>query len=231
METGADQPVSDLLKYLPAIYQELPSTRLTSDTEDDQREEHPFLGQFLCAFERVLLGRNDDDLSPLTAEKTRAFPKGLEEAISQIAALFDPTQTPEGFLPWLASWTAFMQRADLDEDKQRGFLAEIIPLYRRRGTKSNLEKLLTIFTGLVPTIREDLAEDRPHHFEVEMRLESDRELVARQRQIARSLIEFAKPAHTFCELKLVFPSMQIGVRSTVGENTLLGDIPENERGA
>lgn len=120
---------SRFLKHLPAIYQ------------DD-----PFLGQFLQPFEAVLLGTGKADAP------------GLEEAIATITQYFDPQQAPgspdRDFLTWLAGWTAFSLRADLKLDQQRDFIAKIIPLYQRRGTKENLQKLLTIFTLGEPTIND-----------------------------------------------------------------------------
>jgi phage tail-like protein len=232
MGTGTSQTGSDLLKYLPAIYQ-----------------EHPFLGQFLLAFEKVLLGRDDGVPLPDTPGETSAFPgKGLEEAISQLAVLFDPERTPEDFLPWLAAWTAFTLRADLTVTKQRHFVAQIIPLYRRRGTKENLQTLLSIFTVGVPTITEVagvfqvgahstvgvdtyVGEAPPHYFRVVIALpRTEPKVIDRQMEIAKSLIEFEKPAHTFYDLERIFPSMQIGKYSTVGVDTLLGAASENQKG-
>lgn len=161
-----------------------------------------FLGRYLWAFEQVLLG--------------------LEQNIEGLARLFDPEQTPEDFLPWLSSWVAFTLRADLDVSRQRTFLANIVSLYRRRGTKENLVKLLTIFThGGVPTITEEPT--LPHYFRITMRLPLDApEVQLRQSAIAHALIDLEKPAHTYYDLDLLFPTMQIGVTSTIGVDTLLG---------
>lgn len=206
---------SRLLEYLPAIYQ-----------------EDPFLGQFLLAFEKVLLGCADEvDLGY----------RGLEEEVAGLAELFDPQKTPEEFLAWLAGWTAFTLRADLDAAKQREFLAQIIRLYRWRGTKQNLQELLKIFTVGLPTVTETAAAEfqigthatigqdtylgggPPHFFRVVIRLpRATPEAQERQMGIARALIELEKPAHTSYELEVIFPSMQIGVYSTVGVDTLLG---------
>jgi phage tail-like protein len=164
-----------------------------------------FLGRFLWAFEQVLLG--------------------LEQQIENLAPHFDPQQAPEEFLPWLSSWVAFTLRADLDVPRQRTFLANIVSLYRRRGTKDNL---VTIFThGGVPTIAEDPAQ--PHYFRITMRLPKGApDVQLRQSAIAHALIDLERPAHTYYDLDLLFPTMQIGVTSTLGVDTLLGtDFVEN----
>lgn len=227
---------SQLLTYLPALYQ----------------EESSFLAQFLLPFEKILLGRADDVafyMARQGASDNPAAPvpqRGLEEVIADLATFFDPYKTPSEFLPWLAGWTAFLLRADLHEDQQRNFLAEIIALYRWRGTKANLQRLLEIFTVGTPEVGETAAVEfqigtystigkdtclgggRPHFFEVKISMPETTPNVQRQRAIACALIELEKPAHTDYRLEVIFPSMQIGKHSTVGIDTLLGAVPPSK---
>ena len=185
---GAGQVAQRLPDYLPAIYR-----------------EDPFLGQYLWAFEQVLLG--------------------LEQEVGDLAKVFDPMEAREEFLPWLSSWVAFTLRSDLAISQQRAFLARIIPLYRRRGTKKNLQDLLSIFTTGVPNIVEPDDTDPPHHFGITLRLTGAApDILQRQIAIAHALIDLEKPAHTTYDLDLSFPTMQIGVTSHVGIDTLLGTI-------
>ena len=51
--------------------------------------------------------------------------------------------------------------------------------------------------------------------------ELDRVQLHHEERIA-ALIDLEKPAHTFYDLDLQFPTMQIGVTSTIGVDTLLG---------
>jgi phage tail-like protein len=163
--------------------------------------DDPFLARYLWAFEQLFIA--------------------LEQEIDGLASLFDPLETREDFLPWLASWVALSLRADLSPTQQREFLSRIVPLYRRRGTMQNLQDLLSIFTRGVPTITE--SDDVPHHFTITMRLaEAAAQDQLRQSAIAHALIDLEKPAHTFYDLDLQFPTMQIGVTSTIGVDTLLG---------
>jgi phage tail-like protein len=222
MASTTTQSASSLLQYLPAVYQ-----------------EDPFLGRFLLAFEKILLGRQDNVTLPTLDGK---FPgQGLEECIAGVAEYFDPYKTPAEFLPWLASWTAFSLRADVEVMKQRQFIARIAQLYRWRGTKKNLQDLLSIFTVSVPTVIEQevsgtqigvhstvgkdmyIGGEKPHFFHVKISLPRAAPAVQeRQMNIARALIDLEKPAHTFYELVPAFPSMRIGWYSTVGVDTLLG---------
>ncbi len=221
---------SRLLEYLPVIYQ------------DD-----PFIGQFLLAFEKLLLGFEDDvsipKLNPSDAESV-----ALEVHIANIATYFDPLQTPADFLPWLASWTALALRADLPIPVQRQFVANIMHYYRFRGTKANLQELLSLFVQGKPTIEETsnlefqigvhstigkdtfLRGGAAHFFTVKIvlpeSLQNNRSQLARQLAIASALIELEKPAHTHYQLIPVFPgTMQVGKVSTVGVDTVLGNIP------
>ncbi|HEX5734700.1 MAG TPA: phage tail protein [Blastocatellia bacterium] len=219
MSNGTGHTPSSLLAYLPSIYQE---------------EAGSFLGQFLRAFEAILIAPEDGSGASI---------KSLEATIAGIATLFDPRNTPEEFLQWLAGWTAFSLRADLNLDQQRDFISKIIQLYSWRGTKRSLQDLLSIFTKGKPEITESATDDcqlgvnstigegmwlgggPAHFFQVRIFLpDMDAKLIARQMEIASALIEMEKPAHTFYELVLEHPTMQIGIKSTIGVDTLLGNV-------
>ncbi|MGK7899199.1 MAG: phage tail protein [Xenococcus sp. (in: cyanobacteria)] len=228
MSSKARQSPSQLLDYLPLIH-----------------HTDPFLGQFLLAFEKILLGIKDDVKFPPLSQDIKFQPQGLETTIAEIATLFDPQETPEEFLSWLASWTALSLRADLAPGVQRDFVASIVKRYRFRGTKENLIQLLKIFTKGEPIIKEPVVSafqvgvsstvgqntyvggGPAHFFEITIALpRASAGEQARQEAIARAIIELEKPAHTYYKLNIEFPSMQIGKSSTVGINTLLGILPE-----
>ena len=222
---------SSYLKDLPAIF-----------------SEDAFLGRFLLAFEQVLTGL------PGQAGREPVPALGLEEIIAGMATLFDPkaswdvilpeTERQTEFLNWLAGWVALGLRADWTDAQKRDFLANIVRLYRQRGTDQNLAELLRIYTGLSPviddagdvefqigvhsTIGEDtqISGGAPHFFHVTVTMPNpDAATLQRQRQIAMALIDLQKPAHTDYELAIQFTTLQIGVRSTIGVDTLLGNIP------
>lgn len=204
--------------------------------------EDPFLGRFLLAFEQVLTGLEGGE--PVVRDGVPVPVRGLEQTIAAIATLFDPQETREEFLPWLASWVALGLRADWTDAQRREFLANIVPLYRRRGTKENLAELLRIYTGLSPVITDTEGDEfqigvhstigqdtflgggTAHLFHVSVTMPNpDPATLARQHQIATALIDLQKPAHTDYRLEIQFNTMQIGVRSTIGLDTLLGSVP------
>ena len=190
-----------LLELLPAIYR-----------------QDAFVGQYLKAFEKLLLGIDDGvTLAGLT-------PRALEAQIDGLASTFDAHQAPADFLPWLASWLGLSLRADLSLAQQRDFLANIAQRYRHRGTLQNLTELLTLFSGGRPVVTED---DAPHAFTVTLFLpavdsSARRDQVDQQLKIAHALIELEKPAHTVYTLNVSYPSMRIGSTSHVGTDTILG---------
>jgi phage tail-like protein len=237
-KTKIDQPRPHLMEHLPAIYQ-----------EQDPAHPKSFLGQFLLVFEKVLLGL-DKDPQPAEAESEEAQPEvqqeieGLGEEIARLHTLFDPEETPEEFLSWLAGWAALSLRYDLSSARKRKLLAKIIPLYRIRGTRKYLEEMLSSCVDAVVSVSD--AEEPPMQFGVHATVGDDTYigggppyffsviLVApklsqqekeKQLAIAHSVIELAKPAHTFYELSIVSPRMQFGVHSTVGLDTVLAPPP------
>ncbi|MDB9326731.1 phage tail protein [Nodularia spumigena CS-590/02] len=223
---------SSYLKFLPAIF-----------------SEDPLLGEYLLAFEQVLTGFEKD--------KTKSDPKqGLEQIIHKIFQLFDPNdveyfflpdsqldnqQTTKDFLQWLASWTALSLRADWSPKQQKEFLSQIVYFYRSRGTKSNLEKFLAIYTGLKPVIKEpednpfqvgvssivgkaQVGEGNPNYFEVDIRINrpNNPDDLQRQNLIINSLIDLQKPAHTDYKVIFLAKTMQINEQLQIGVNTFLG---------
>ncbi len=217
MPSDTNPTQSGLLRYLPAIY-----------------GEDPFMGRYLLAFEKILLGR-DDSPAPIKRDENGLVvssnerpdpdlnPRGLEQIIDGLSRLYDPLTTPDEFLPWLSKWTALSLRADMTPDQQRRFLAQIIRLYEYRGTQGNLVELLGLFLTATPSI-EVLDSDPPYFFRVTITIpdRQGKEFVKRQQEIANALIELEKPAHTDYVLNVNTPTMQIGKHSTVGVDTMLG---------
>jgi phage tail-like protein len=179
-----------------------------------------FLGRFLLAFEEIL--------------------GGLEQRLDTINHYFDPETAPVEFLEWLSGWVALSLRADLKEPERRDFIVNAVLLYRLRGTKQGVEKLIKIYTGLLPTIDEFntafqigvhstigvdtlLDSGAPHFFQVTIRLATpDPGERKRMQEVVTAIIDMEKPAHACYELSIVTPVLQIGVHSTIGVDIVLG---------
>lgn len=236
----ADPPQSDTLSryldYLPAIFH-----------EPDVPEQPPFIGRFLLAFEQILGGRGQAEQPGI-----EEILDGIPGALAGVQRFFEPgpgstiaasQRAPAEFLDWLSGWVALALRADIDEAQQRQLIAQAVSLYRMRGTKRGLAALLSIYALPNPTIEEfntpfqigvhstigqdtQLDAGPAHFFRVTIRLpDPDLQAFARQREIATAIIDMEKPAHTYYELRVETPALQIGDQSTVGVDTLLGPKP------
>ncbi len=175
--------------------------------------------------------------------------KGIEEILDQIHIYFDPLNTPLEFLPWLAGWMALVLKEEDEWNennsaKKRDLIAKIIPLYQKRGTLDGLRKFIRIYLGedVMISIMEFLepfqvgvtstvgmntviGEGRPYYFQVYMELPTpNREIMEKKKRAIRDIINQEKPAHTYYYLIIVAPTMQIGVHSRVGVDTLLGGM-------
>lgn len=240
MATNNERPgqASRYLDYLPAIYQQ------------NVEAGHPnFLGRFLLAFEQVLTGLGDPKepgleeilggiVDPVSGALRLA---GVHRYFDPGPNLADHERAPSEFLEWLAGWVALTLRADLDELRQRDFIARAASLYRLRGTKQGLEEFVRVYTRLAPTINElntpfqigvhsrigmDTLLDggAPHFFRVLIRLPTpDPDQIRQHREVVAAIIDMEKPAHTHYVLEVETPTMQIGVHSTIGADTLLGE--------
>jgi phage tail-like protein len=197
---------SSYQQYLPAILQ-----------------EDVFVGKFLLAFEKILSGFNE---THGTTPETENF-LGLEEIIDKIHIYFNPQDTPNEFLPWLAGWVALSLRDDWQEDVKRAFIQEIVRLYKLRGTKAGLEEILRIYlknagfggsnTDSASNVKIfDQFDHFPNYFQVQLTLnDRDPEKYWRQAKIAKAIIDQEKPAQTYYSLKILVPTMQLTKPSQV----------------
>ena len=197
--------VSGYLEHLPAMFQEA-----------------PFLGQFLLAFERILTGFDTPDPPDVPP-----IPPGIEQVLARIHTYFDPQQTRSDFLPWLAGWVATSLRDDWDEQTRRAFIANVVPIYRQRGTLRGLQMMLQVY--LKPTLDPQAETNQvvqvldspapsdpdqtpfpPRYFQVRFTVdEHDPQLLARRAAIATYIIDREKPAHTYYGIRISFPSLEI----------------------
>jgi phage tail-like protein len=205
--------VSSYQQYLPAIMQ-----------------EDPFIGRFLLAFEKILSGVKDLPSDEKIIQGNSENVPGLEEVISRVETYFDPQETPEQFLPWLAGWVALSLRDDWEPSTKRAFIQQIVKLYRQRGTKEGLTSVLKLYlinSGFGDKVEIfDEFDNFPHYFQVRLTLnDRDPEKYWRQSRIAKAIIDQEKPAHTFYSLKILVPTMQLTKRSQVNYPfTLFNDL-------
>ncbi|HJQ02658.1 MAG TPA: phage tail protein [Jatrophihabitans sp.] len=78
----------------------------------------------------------------------------LDEWADRRAVLVDPRATPSSALDWLASFAALVLDQRWPESARRTLVAEVYQLYRRRGTKAALLRILAIYLGYPPQLIE-----------------------------------------------------------------------------
>jgi len=233
--------VSRYLDDLPALFR-----------QPAQGARPDFLGRFLLGFERVLTGLGDPSRPGLEEILDGIEGAGGTTLLAGAHRYFDPgpdrpdaERAPVEFLEWLASWVALTLREDWTEAERRRILSEIVPAYRQRGTRNGLRHVLSAFTGLpadtieiselanplrvgvVSTVGEDtiVGGSPPHYFLVDALVPATGAAdLTRKRSILRAILDQEKPAHTFYDLRIQVPTMQIAVTSSVGVDTVLGGL-------
>jgi len=134
-------------------------------------QNNDFLGHYLQIFEAIW--------------------EPLERRQDHIAMYFDPQTCPSSMLPWFAGWFGLTLDLHWPEEHQRGLLFETIELYRWRGTRYGLARMIEVCTGLKPEIT-DLPEE-PFVFRVRVSLPDRNPTML---SYLDELIRAHKPAHT-----------------------------------
>jgi len=156
---------------------------------------------FMCRFLRIF----EDILTP------------LERMVDVLPLYFDPMLTPEGFLPWLATWLDVALNERMPPRRQRELVRRAAWLYRWRGTARALREHLRICLGVAPLITEltdgmDLRGDaqlgvnarlgRPHAGHIVVTIPATDDGGA-DIELAKRIVEAQKPAGTTYALQAV----------------------------
>ncbi|MGB7444093.1 MAG: phage tail protein [Coleofasciculaceae cyanobacterium] len=230
MNANKSESVSTYQQYLPTILQ-----------------EDVFIGQFLLAFEHILSGLNITSAQEKVITANTDNPPGLEEILDNVDVYFNPQQTPEEFLPWLAGWVALSLRDDWQVEVKRAFIQQIVGLYHLRGTKEGLIKILGLYlknSGFGEKVEVfDNFDNFPNYFQVQLTLKDrDPDKYWRQAKIAKAIIDREKPAQTFYSMKILVPTMRLPLTrddpqqliicqknpdGTYSGNTILGTVSQS----
>ena len=141
------------------------------------QEEDGFLGRFLLGFEETW--------------------EMLEQRQDNLAMYFATQTAPPFLLSWLANWVGAKDEILLPENRLRTWLAEAVELYRWRGTKEGLAKMINACTGCKAEV--NALETDP--FVLQINITSSTELRI-NRDLVENLIRVYKPAHMGYTLKV-----------------------------
>lgn len=163
----------------------------------------------------------------------------MEERIDNIGATFDPDAVAGPYLKWLGGWLALDIADGWDDSKLRMLIKQAPELYRLRGTRTGLARMLQLYTGVEPYIVEHhqlkhmqetselrqlferLYGDNPYGFCVMLPPECVR--TDRQRLMVEKIIEDQKPAYAEGWLIVLQPWMHADMHTYVGVNTVLSE--------
>lgn len=158
----------------------------------------PFVGRFLRIFEDVL--------SPVSV------------MVDNQPYYFDPMTSPVDLLKWLAFWVNVEDEGnDWTLPKKRSLVEAAATLYRLRGTRAEIKRHLSIYTGGMQLVMErtngfrlgpdariglntSMGENRPSTFTVTIAVPNPKELDI---GAIRSIIEADKPVNTQYVLRIV----------------------------
>ena len=185
--------------------------------------------------------------------------ESLTDKLSDGHRYYEPLNTPEPFLSWLASWVALSLDVDWPEVKKRKLIRAAAELYQYRGTRKALREALKIFIGKKPTIVENdwpydgfrigvsstMGEDTvilppidlDYCFVVRLPFKQD-EITEEMVVKVHNIINMERPAHTMYFLQFETEEekakpqvfMQIGAASTIGMVELRYDEEEGIAG-
>jgi phage tail-like protein len=137
-----------------------------------------FLGRFLLIFQSIW--------------------EPLEYRQDHIAMYFDPRTAPEPFLRWLAGWLGVAVAGVSEEGRIRTLLNEAVELYRWRGTRYGLTRMIEVCTGLTPIVAE--SQSNPAIFHIRLPVPAAANVT---RDMVERLVNVNKPAHAGYILDLV----------------------------
>ena len=185
-EAANGQAAADVAVVEPAPFTSLASRRLLKATKPNGSiarsrylaylpvifHDSDFLSRFLQIFETVW--------------------EPLEQRQDHIDMYFSPRTCPASWLPWFASWFGLALDPHLPEERARMLLAETIEIYRWRGTRYGLSRVIEVCLGVRPEITESPAEPNVFHVVLQLPKNADPDFMA----TLRSLISAHKPVHT-----------------------------------
>jgi phage tail-like protein len=121
----------------------------------------------------------------------------IEWNVDNFDIYLNPGSSPAGFLHWLGSWFEIVFDSSWSEAQRRSFLAEAHQIYARRGTSWAMSRILEIYTGHRPEIRDQGEDQEPFTFTISLPVRAE----TLDRDALERLIDAHKPTHTTYSLE------------------------------
>jgi phage tail-like protein len=222
-----DSRGTPLVKTLKIHFPRITYLRYLPETYQENEKKREFLERFLSLFE--------------------TFMSRSEEQITNIGKYLDPAAVPEQFIPWLSSWLAIAHDENWPPEKKRRLISLAPELYKTRGTREAMRRIIELYHGGEPLIVEpfqlncpentemntlllDLFGNDPYRFTVLVPprwetpgpgVKNPIELTGIERGTLRHIIDTEKPAKTTGFMQLLAPWFYLDMHTYLGVNTHL----------
>jgi len=123
----------------------------------------------------------------------------LDWGVDSLEQYYNPLVTTPDWLQWIGEWFDVLIHPSLSITRQRAVVKELGLLFRQRGTKRGMIRLLELYFGVTPQI--DELESPPATFKVTLPLGTEDTPLARA--LAIRLITTCKPAYTGFTLEVI----------------------------
>lgn len=164
-----------------------------------QGEQGGFLERYLCIFQSIYDDMNMD--------------------IQRDALLLDIHAAPPEFLQWLSGWICAADPHLWRPERLRQYLEQGASVYQRLGTPGTLERMVEIYTGLTPYLKEAEPGDNPHAFYLYVQEESV--ATPRRYQALLRVIREGKPANMEVQVIALKPYVFLNQNTYLGINSRL----------
>ena len=101
--------------------------------------------------------RKDSDVDSFLARFMGIFQSmyvDLEDDIDYIALKFDADRTTKDFLSWMSEWLSIKDASVWGEKRLRHLIKESVKIYKMKGTRKAVAKIVEEYAGIEPTIVE-----------------------------------------------------------------------------
>lgn len=179
------------------------------------QENFNFLNRFLGVYQSMILD--------------------LQEDIFNISRYMDSDCADEEFLQWLSQWVAIDDTFMWSEKKLRKFIKKSFYLYKMKGTKEGLSRIIELYTGKAPVISETYeimnCYDKNVYREKYQKLYGEdsysftvfieeRYVPTNQKLLElKRIVDLYKPAHTVANVVVLKPFMNLGQHIYIGINS------------
>jgi len=177
---GASQPQDHVARFPKEPRPTLPALLLEGTSRSKYLEQLPIIFHDSDLFRRMLLIFEN-------------IWEQMEQRQDYLEMYFDPRTCPASFLRWLASWFDVAIDPHWPEARIRALLLELIQLYRWRGTKYGLSRMLEVCAGVTPEIT--VSPSSPFVLKISVQLPKDGSDRDTDKQFIEELVKAHKPAH------------------------------------